>query len=103
MKALEQIKTVIRCDNPPCDWSVKAAGEEQFLQYLDVRCPKCEGPKVLITEEDVKAYAAMVASVDMLAKYMPESPDGAEMDMACLKIKDGKIQDIELGDNGNRN
>jgi phage FluMu protein Com len=43
----------VRCDNEGCDYSKEIESLDELFDYLDVKCPKCNGELPLITKEDL--------------------------------------------------
>jgi hypothetical protein len=87
-------KLNINCDNG-CGWTVELNLGEDMKPYLDKKCPQCEGEKVLITQEDIETYEAMVGMVKVAEKYLtPEKK--TEPVIVGIKVMDGKIKKISV-------
>jgi hypothetical protein len=96
MKNIEYMGTSIKCDNEGCDWSEKIKSPEEFEIYVDQLCPKCQGPKVLITEKDVIAFHATLELVNMIAVDVPEGTKGSREHCLVL-FKDGQVKEMIPG------
>jgi phage FluMu protein Com len=43
----------IRCDNIGCDWTYSINSYDELFDWLDVKCPKCNGVLPIITKDDL--------------------------------------------------
>ena len=72
----------IKCDNPSCDyadWSVK---QEDYKDWVDRPCPKCQ--QNLLTRSDynfIRRLSIMVKVLDHLTRWFPtrKSPQSFEI------------------------
>ena len=93
-KNIETTFSVVKCDNPNCDWKHTLANTSEMADWVNVPCPKC-GTKVL-TENDLKSFERMqklIEGINELDLSVLESKLPEELRDMMLKTKmvsDGK-------------
>jgi ssDNA-binding Zn-finger/Zn-ribbon topoisomerase 1 len=51
----ENSEKKIRCDNSGCNWTHKMNSYDELFDWLNVKCPKCNGTLPIITKEDLNS------------------------------------------------
>lgn len=59
----------LQCDNPLCDWIDPTIQVEQYKDWLNAPCPKCD--ENVLTEEDLK-NTLMMRSIVAMVNAVPE-------------------------------
>jgi len=81
------IASGLKCDNPSCDYINEDIPQEEYINYINAKCPKCGS--VLLTQED---YDAMQEFHNLVA----------ELNKLDLPVTEDKfIMDIESDGKGN--
>jgi hypothetical protein len=52
---VDNMHSKVRCDNEGCDWEETTWSFDQLFDWLNVPCPKCNGPLPIITEADLRS------------------------------------------------
>lgn len=73
MKAIQASIVDLKCDAPGCDYRDDSIQLEEYESYLNAPCPKCGAS--LLTDADLAAVKAMLATTDWLNSILPEGPD----------------------------
>lgn len=67
--------TGVKCDNEDCDYRDDEVNQENYSEYINKPCPKCDS--VLLTQEDYDAVIAL-ESMAALEIDIPEDLLGEE-------------------------
>jgi uncharacterized paraquat-inducible protein A len=82
-KHIEEAGSGIVCDNPKCDYEDMTVSHKDLDQWLNKPCPKCG--ENLLTEEDFKDHAKLMATVNLLNSMSEEQLE-----------EFGKLLDIDM-------
>lgn len=84
-------ETLVKCDNPSCDYSVlnenKDPNNPKLEEYLNKPCPKCG--ENLLTEKDYKDFLRMMKFVNLINKVARVSGLKAKEDSEQVKVSVG--------------
>lgn len=53
----------IKCDNPNCDYSITDVKPNEYKNYVDVGCPKCN--TILLSQQDLNFVTLMYGAIAM--------------------------------------
>jgi hypothetical protein len=70
MDALQVKISGIKCDNKKCDFADKSVPFEEYKDWLNKPCPKCEHN--LLTEKDYNIAVSIVKFVQFVSSKLPK-------------------------------
>ncbi len=79
----------IICDNPKCDWKDDTVNSDDYKNWIDAKCPKCND--VVFTENDYIESVKLHSMVDIINSMTPEEME-AIAKMSGLSDKSLKEQ-----------
>lgn len=74
----------LKCDNPSCDYQDNSIKLEQYEEYINYPCPKCNAP--LLTQADYDTTMMIIQSVKLAEKLELNAINNSE-EMFKMSVK----------------
>ena len=88
MNALEITKATVKCDNKPCDWTHEITTAEEANKYVNTKCPKCHGERVVLTDDEAEHILNLFELVDIISANYGEVPEDEPVREITIAYKD---------------
>lgn len=92
MAAIDYLIKGIKCDAKECDYADMDVSFEDYEEYVNKPCPKCESN--LLTKQDFDNVKGMVNMANMINSIYPEQPE--EKEVVQMNVKMDGTGDIDL-------
>lgn len=70
MNNIELISHGLKCDNPNCDWVDQTIQQDDYSEWINAKCPKCN--ENVLTLEDYENAMALKEVANLINSFTPE-------------------------------
>lgn len=84
----------IRCDNPECDYDNADVQVEDYINWVNKPCPKCNSN--LLTENDYNNVLFLLKIQERARELYPQVEDDREMDSYIINMNGSGSMEYEL-------
>jgi len=82
-------ESVIKCDNPNCDYINRDVAIEDFHNWVDKPCPKCGSN--LLTNQDYKTLEGLLHMINILNILLPEEKESEKTSITFRSDGSGNV------------
>lgn len=79
-----------------CDHCTFERKVEHINQFLNKTCPECDSEDILVTDNDIETYNAMMSLVGIVNEVVGEVDDDSDRVHASMKITDGQVKKVTI-------
>lgn len=94
--ALEMNIGGLKCDNPECDYIDMSINVNEYEQYVNSKCPKCD--EILLTEDDYRNVKFLLGVTELANKIFPKRKDDTPTVTMAVNMDGSGEMNLEIKD-----